>query len=81
MQMKDGIHCFAGCFSVNCDPTASFIELENLPGLVVSPWWKELFFLLLSHIDTGVGSNAVGGSGESRRRSYLGWDDRSGRSR
>lgn len=44
MQMKDGIHCFVGCFSVNCDPTASFIELENLPGLVVSPWWKELFF-------------------------------------
>lgn len=53
MQMKDGIHCFAGCCSVNCDPTASFIELENLPGLVVSPWWKELFFLLLPHIRRG----------------------------
>lgn len=66
MQMKDGIHCFVGCFSVNCDPTASFIELETLPGHVVSPWWKELFFLLLSHIRRGF-KRSRGGAGRVGR--------------
>lgn len=45
MQMKDGNHCLVGCFSVNWDPIVSFIELESLPGLVVSPWFFFSFLI------------------------------------
>lgn len=79
MQMKDGNHCLVGCFSVNWDLIVSFIELETLPGLVVSPWLKERFSSPFSY-QRRRGFKR-GWSGESLQRSYLGWDDRSGTAR